>query len=171
VAHRWSTGVLFAAVCVAVGFGLPGCAGGPTERPIKMGPGPGTLEAARRAFEGTWTLVSAEIPEASTDRLRAVKASGQLTYDAYGNLSVHVVVDDPAFRDASVLEFQGRIVIDPERKVYYAEDLAPARTVDPDQVAMIARDKVRHYELTATTLAVTYVDKAGKTTAVIRWKR
>ena len=171
MAHRWSTGVLFAAACVALEFSLAGCAGGPTERPIKMGPGPGTLEATRRAFEGTWTLVSAEIQDAATGRLRPVKASGQMTYDAYGNMTVHGVVDDPAFRDAQVLEFQGRIVIDPDRHVYYAADLSPDRPVDPDQIAMIAPDKVRHYELTATTLAVTYMDKAGKTTAVIRWKR
>ncbi len=32
-------------------------------------------------------------------------------------------------------------------------------------------DKIRRYELTDKTFVVTYIDKAAKPTAVIRWRR
>ena len=42
----------------------PGCAPAPRVRPVKEGPvdtGSGTLTAARKYLEGTWTLVSFEL--------------------------------------------------------------------------------------------------------------
>jgi hypothetical protein len=164
---------MFAAVCVTLAFGSARCGPAPIKKPLKTGPiasGPESLEATRRALEGTWTLTSAEIVD-DQGAHRPVKASGRLTYDAFGNMAVHGVVEDATLRDTLVLEYQGRIVIDVTRHQFYPADLESAKPIDPDEIARIAPDKVRHYELTTTTLAVTYADKAGKTTAVIRWKR
>jgi hypothetical protein len=166
-------GAMFTAACFTLALGSAGCAAAPIDKPLKIGPiasGPESLEATRRALEGTWTLASAEIVD-DKGAHRTVKASGQLTYDAFGNMSVHGTVEDATLREKLVLEYQGRIVIDPTRHQFYPQELESAKPVDPDEIARIAPDKVRHYELTATTLAVTYADKAGKTTAVIRWKR
>jgi len=164
---------MFTAACVALALGAPNCAPAPIKKPLKTGPiasGPESLEATRRALEGAWTLTSAEIVD-DQGAHRPVKASGRLTYDAFGNMTVHGTVEDASLREKLVLEYQGRIVIDTTRHQFYPADLESAKPIDPDEIVRIAPDKVRHYELTATTLAVTYADKAGKTTAVVRWKR
>ena len=109
--------------------------------------GAGSLEETRRKLEGSWSLVSLEVVDASGNR-RPVKASGQLTYDAFGNMTVRGVIDDPAMRDAIVLDFDGRIVIDTRRREFRAADITPERPIDQDLTAAISPDKLRHYELT-----------------------
>jgi hypothetical protein len=61
--------------------------------------------------EGTWSLASLEVVDASGGR-RKVNASGQLSYDVFGNMAVRGVIEDPALRSTLVLDFNGRIVID-----------------------------------------------------------
>jgi hypothetical protein len=150
-----------------------GCAGGPSQKNIKMGPvdtGAGSLEATRRALTGTWTLASLEVVNAAGAH-RAVKATGQLTYDAYGSMIIHGVVQDAALADTLVLEYAGRIVIDTTKHQFYPADLVAASPADPGQIAAISPDKARAYELVGNSFVVTYLDKAGKPTAVARWRR
>ena len=96
--------------------------------------GAGSLEETRRNLEGSWALVSLEVVDASGNR-RPVKASGQLTYDAFGNMTVRGVIEDAAMKDAIVLDFDGRIVIDTRRREFRAADITPDRPIDQDRTA------------------------------------
>jgi hypothetical protein len=179
ILSRWRsiTNIVMCAACLSL---LPACSANPRmtpiearERPIKGGPvdtGPGSLQATRRALEGTWTLVSFSVVDASGAQ-RPVKASGQLTYDAYGSMTIHGKIEDEAQASATLLEYKGRIVIDTARKQFYPADLVAGRPVDETQLAPVSPDKARRYELTADTLTVTYTDAAGKPTAIASWRR
>ena len=167
--------VSLALVIGMTGVMLPaaGCAKPNSVRNERMGlanTGPGSLTATRKALEGTWTLASLEMVDPQGAR-RAIKASGQLTYDAYGNMTVRAVMEDPAEKAPLVIDYQGRIMIDTQRLQFYSADLASDRPVEPGQAQSIAPDKVRAYELTADSFVVTYLDAAAKPTAVARWRR
>jgi len=149
------------------------CKGGPTDRPIKMSPvdtGPGSLEATRRALEGSWTLLSLELVDARGAKT-AVKATGSLKYDAFGNMSIHGVVDDPAMQGKVVLDYDGRIIIDTAKKQYLPAGLTSSQPVDPAQIAPVSPDKIRRYELNGDSLVVTYLGETGHPTAVAHWQR
>jgi hypothetical protein len=164
--------ILLAGVA-AVALGAWGCHSAPVQKPIYGGPvetGPGSLEATRRAFEGTWKLQTLEVVDARGAH-RRVKASGQLMYDAFGSMNVRGAIEDPALTDPLVIDFQGRIVIDTVRHEFYPADLVSDRPVDPSQIVPISPEKVRRYELSGNSLVVTYFDKAAKPTAVIHWSR
>jgi hypothetical protein len=62
-------------------------------------------------------------------------------------------------------------VIDTAKHQFYSENLVSDRPVDPGQLAPIATDRVRRYELSPDAFVVTYVDASGKPTAVARWRR
>lgn len=133
--------------------------------------GPGSVTATRKALEGTWTLQSLEMFDEQGVK-RTVKASGQLSYDAYSNMTVRGVIEDPASAPAPlVLDYQGRIFIDPVKHEFYPADLKTDRPLEPSQTTAIAPDKIRRYELAADTFVVTYLDAQAKTTAVAHWKR
>jgi len=161
------------AAVATVAIGAWGCHAAPVQKPLAGGPvqtGPGSLEATRRALEGTWTLQTLEVVDARGTH-RKVKASGQLMYDAFGSMNVRGVAEDPALTDTLVIDFQGRIVIDTVRHEFYPADLVSDRPVDPSQIVPISPDKVRRYELSGNSLVVTYIDKDAKPTAVIHWSR
>ena len=139
-------------------------------RKTSVDEGAGSLEATRRALQGSWSLVSLEVVDAKGAR-HAVKANGQLTYDAFGTMKIRGVIEDPKMKDSIVLDFDGRIVIDTTRHEFRAEDLKSDRPVDQDRIAPISPDKVRRYELTGDSFVVTYLDQAGNPTAVTTWKR
>lgn len=152
---------------------LSGCAAAPRQRPVKMGSvdtGSGSLEATRRQMEGRWTLSSLEVVDASGKR-RPVSATGQLTYDAYSNLTISGVIQEPALQDSLAIDFTGRVVLDPAKKQYYPIDLTTERPVSASAIAPVSPDKIRQYDITGDTLTVTYLDAAGKPTAVAVWKR
>lgn len=149
------------------------CAAAPRQTPIKLGSvdtGPGSLEATRRALEGSWTLVSLEVIETSGAR-QLVKATGRLTYDAYGTMTIHGMIENDPAKTPALLEFTGRIVIDTTHKQFYAADLVAGQPVDEAQLAPVSADKARRYELTSDALTVTYMDAAGKPTATASWRR
>jgi hypothetical protein len=126
---------------------LAACAGAPRQRPVPMGPvdtGEGSLEAARRELQGSWSLVSLEAVDASGAR-HPVKASGVLSYDEYGNLKTIGTIDDPRLQSAIPLDLTGRIVLDPAKRVVYPADVTSAEPVDPKRLAPVGLDKVRQY--------------------------
>jgi hypothetical protein len=43
--------------------------------------------------------------------------------------------------------------------------------VDPSQIGPVSPDKTRRYVLTDATFVITYIDRAGKVTAVTQWRR
>ena len=170
--HRLPSLVAVAGVLAMVSV-MAGCAATPRQRPIEMGPvdtGPGSLEATRRGLEGTWSLAALEVMAVGGAR-RPIKASGQLTYDAFGNMHVRAVVEDKALIETLVLDYDGRIVIDPVKKEFRPAALTTDRPVDPSQIEPVSPDKVRRYELTADTFVVTYVDASSAPTAVATWRR
>jgi hypothetical protein len=170
--HR-STHPIHVAAVAAIAVGAWGCHSAPVQKPIYGGAvetGAGSLEATRRALEGTWNLQTLEVVDARGAR-RGVKASGQLMYDAFGSMNVRGTVEDPALTDTLVINFQGRIVLDTVRHEFYPADLVSDRPVDASQIQAISPDKVRRYELSGNSLVVTYLDKAAKPTAVIHWSR
>jgi hypothetical protein len=151
---------------------LAACSAAPRQRAVKGGPvdtGAGSLEAVRRDLQGTWILSSLTVVDA-TGAKRAAKANGTLTYDDKGNMLVRGSVEG-ADRSAITLDFTGRIVIDPARHRFYAQDLQTDRPVDPVQIEAVSPDKVRQYELAGDTFTVTYLDAASKPTAVAVWHR
>jgi len=172
VTHGW-TAVRVGVAAVAVALTFSGCKGGPTKRPMRtsaIDTGAGSLEATRKALEGTWTLESLEVVDARGAR-RPVKAGGKLTYDAFGNMTIRGVIEDAALKGSLVLDYDGRIVIDTARHQFVPADLASDRPADLGQVAPIAPDKIRRYELSADTLVVTYLDASAQPTAIARWRR
>jgi hypothetical protein len=145
----------------------------PRPKPLNIGPvdtGAGSLEATRRALGGTWTLLSLEVVDADGSR-RPVKASGQLQYDPFGNMTVRGVIEDSRLPSALVLDYTGRIVIDVAHNEFYPADLVSDLPADPSQITSIAPDKVRRYQLTADAFVVTYVDGSANPTAVATWRR
>ena len=86
-------------------------------------------------------------------------------------MTVRGVIEDAALQDTLVIDYTGRITIDTARHQFYPADLASDRPVDPGQIAPIAPDKIRQYELNGDTFVVTYLDAAARPTAVIRWQR
>ena len=143
---------------------------GRNSRRTQVDAGAGSLEATRRALEGTWNLVSLEVVDAKGAR-RPVKATGQLKYDAFGTMTIRGVIDEPALKDTLVLDYDGRIVIDTARLEFRAADLTSDRPVEPAQIEPISPDKVRRYQLSGDAFAVTYLDASGNPTAVARWRR
>jgi hypothetical protein len=162
-----------AVAVVALSSTLTGCAAQQQMRQgrrTQVDAGEGSLEATRRALEGSWALASLEMVDANGSH-QPVPASGRLTYDAFGTMTIRGVIEDPALKDKLVLDYHGRIVIDTTRLEFRAADLESDRPVDFDRIAAISPDKVRRYELSSDTLIVTYLDGSGKPAAVARWRR
>jgi hypothetical protein len=152
---------------------LASCKKAPRQKPMLVGEvntGAGSLEATRKALEGTWTLVSLNVVDASGAQ-KPVKAKAQLTYDAYGALTIKGAVEDDPSKSPVLLEYSGRIVIDTQKKQFYPADLVEGRPVDEKRLAAVSPDKARKYEITADTLTITYMDATGKPTAISSWKR
>lgn len=165
----WVCGGLLLALAAQSGA----CAPGPRQRPVRMGDvdtGSGSLEAARRELQGSWALGSLELVEATGAR-QPVKARGVLSYDAFGNLRITGTIDDSRLEKAIPLQFTGRIVIDPAKRVFYPADVEGPKPADPKQLAPVGLDKVRQYEVSGDKLVITYLDASGKPTAVTTWKK
>lgn len=170
--HR-SIGLALVLGLAAGAFSASGCVQPNSVRAGRMGApntGPGSVTAERKALEGSWTLVSLEMVDEQGAR-RAVKASGQLSYDAYSNMTIRGTIEDPANPNPIVIDYTGRIFIDPVKHEFYPADLKTDKPVEPSQITAISPDKVRRYELTPDSFVVTYLDAASKPTAVARWKR
>jgi len=168
-----SIGLTLVLGLVAGAFSANGCVQPNSVRAGRMGApntGPGSVTAERKALEGSWTLVSLEMVDEQGAR-RAVKASGQLSYDAYSNMKIQGIIEDPANPKPIVIDYEGRIFIDPVKHEFYPADLKTDKPVEPSQIAAVSPEKVRRYELTPDSFVVTYLDAAAKPTAVARWKR
>jgi hypothetical protein len=164
---------LVIAAATMLGLQAAGCAKGERQKPMLLGPvdaGAGSLEAIRRELAATWSLNRLEVIAPDGAR-RQVAARGTLSYDAYGALAIKGVVDDPSRPAALVLDYSGRIVIDPAKKEFRPADFESATPVDAAQVAPVSLDKVRRFELGGDRLAITYLDAAGKPTAETVWNR
>jgi hypothetical protein len=142
-------------------------------RPIGVNPDPGSgaIESARRALQGTWQLAALELAPPGVTARVPVQATGTLTYDEFGNLTIDAHTTDAAApvaaREAALLSFKGRAVIDIAKHELRLMDLTG--NVDPDEV--LSPDRRRLYELNADTLTLSSFDDRGQVTAVATWRR
>ena len=168
-------------VATAVGV-MSGCTPGPLSKPaggvpinkpvaLSSDAGSGAVESARRRLTGTWDLVALEsVPPQGGARV-PVKASGTLTYDEFGNLTIDAHTTDPAApvaaREASTLSFKGRAVIDVANSELKL--LALTGNVDPNEV--LSPERRRRVEFNADLLKLSSFDERGEVTAIATWRR
>jgi len=164
--------VLASAVSVAAAAAI-GCAAAPRQRPVKgadVQTSAGTLESVRRQLQGTWALVGLETVPPSGGARVPINATGTLTYDEFGNLTIDGRTTDPAApvaaREKALLTFKGRAVIDVVKHELRLADLTG--NVDPNEV--LAPERRRRYEFTADTLKLSSVDDKGQVVTISTWR-
>lgn len=131
----------------------------------------GNVETVRRQLAGTWDLVSLEaVPEKGGPRA-AITATGTLTYDDFGNLTITARTTDPdapvAAREVPRVSFKGRAVIDPPNSQLKLMDLTG--NVDPFEV--LGPERLRKYAFGPDRLTLTSFDEKGQVAAISVWKR
>jgi len=145
----------------------------PMSKPVALSSeaGSNALESARRQLTGTWDLVTLESSPQGDDARVPVTASGTLTYDDYGNLTIIAQSTDPAApvaaREAKNLSFKGRAVVDLPNKELKLMDLTG--NVDPNEV--LAPERRRKYEIADDLLTLSSFNEQGQVTAVAVWRR
>src|SRR5918993_2322090 len=130
------------------------CESAPRVRPVKMGPvdtGADSVEAARRQLQGTWELLTLALIAPGGERT-PVAATGRLTYDDFGNLSMRGSVTGSPDVDDSVLNLTGQVAIDPVAHTLRFQairaETADDRRLDPQLDA----SRVRYYEIAGGVL-------------------
>jgi hypothetical protein len=160
------------ACVVGVLLGLAACQGAPSQRPVKLGPvneGPGSIVAARKFLEGRWTLESFDFYPAGKPPI-ALKGTGTLIYDDYGNLKIDIRADQAS---SDLLRAGGLDIPDGGDLVFREDPGRPAeqdadlrhRGPDPRRGPM-ATNRPRHWVVDGTLLTLTTKDDAGKPTTV-----
>jgi len=129
----------------------------PMNKPVALNsdPSSGTLESAPQGDD-------ARVP---------VKASGTLVYDDYGNLTIDAHTTDTAApvaaREASILSFKGRAVLDVPHSELKLMELTG--NVDPNEV--LAPERRRKYAIHDDVLVLSSFNERGQITAIATWKR
>ena len=156
---------------------VTGCTAAPRQKPLptsRVESGPGTLSDARKYLQGRWVLESFEVRPPGKPPI-ALKGSGVLDYDDFGNLKMQIRTDQATsdmLRAAGidiregVISSEGRTVIDLQHKTLtYVLEGQPAST------GPLSTSRPRHWEVTADTLTLTTKDEAGAPLSIGRWKR
>jgi hypothetical protein len=146
------------------------CSPAPRVRNVEMGDvhtGEGSLDAARAALKGTWSLDSYDLYSAS-GAATPVEAQAHLTYDDFGNITMVGQSKQPPGAPTAVvmLNYKGRAVIDNTKK--------QIRFVDLEGSGDLTRanpDAVREYAIDGNHLVMTQKDAAGKTVSIAKWTR
>ncbi|PWT82073.1 MAG: hypothetical protein C5B57_09355 [Blastocatellia bacterium] len=171
--------------CIAVGVTITaGCTPGPLSHPTSGGAisnpvalgsdaasGPGAVETARRALQGTWTLTALELAPSPDAARVPVRATGTLVYDEFGNLTIDARTTDPAApvaaRESNLLSFKGRAVIDAPKSELKLMDLTG--NVNPDEV--LSPERRRRFQVNGDTLTLSSFDERGQVMSVATWRR
>jgi hypothetical protein len=157
---------------------LVACQASARQRPVKgasTDAGPGSMEFERRQLEGAWDLQAFYVTDPAGSRTQ-VPASGRLTYDAFGNLALRGKIDGPLPNasptgTSQLLDYTGRVVIDPVRHEMRLVAPQTDRTVDPATVEAIGPSRVRRYAVDAGQLTITFLDDKQAPTAVAVFRR
>jgi hypothetical protein len=159
---------------------LSACHAAPRQRPVAMGSvdtGSGSLAAARKYLEGRWTLLSFEVRPPGQSPI-ALKGSGTLQYDEYGNLQMDVRADQATVAlleragvstTNGVVSTTGRTVLDLQAKTltYQLEGQPPpAAATGP-----LALSRPRHWQIAGNVLTLTTLGDDGRPLAVGRWMK
>ena len=161
---------LLISVTLASTVWLGACASSARQRPVEgraVSTGPGSLEFTRRQFEGTWTLTKFEVLNAS-GQLTAVRAKAQLTYDAFGNLTMKGVLSEPlpgqtTITDSPALVYSGRAIIDTAKQELQLTGVNASIKPDPSIQAALALSARRKYAFEGNQLTISVVDAQGRT--------
>ncbi len=168
------------AIRILVGAALAlgaACAAEPLKKPVKGGAvdtGPGTLTAARQYLEGNWTLESFEVVVPGKG-LVALKGTGRLTYDGYGNLRMDIEADPASveiLRTAGIevrgnrISSEGRTVVDMQARTlaYILEGQKPG-------IGPLAINRLRYWQVDGNLLTLSTKDDAGGTLSVGKWRK
>jgi hypothetical protein len=177
-------------MAISVSCTLAGCAPRARTRPLQTTPiaaGPTTMEAARKALEGRWSLAAMTI-NADDGRSVTVEATGVLTSDAFGNLQVNYRLSEAGQAALTTLGITlpdaeittaGQVVIDPQQRsiTYVGEDfqkraLAFDKELAARRASPFALERTRYYVLGADgTLQLSTRYQSGKDAIVSRWKK
>lgn len=145
------------------------CAASSRQRPVSMGDvntGAESLAATRKQLEGTWTLSRFEVADPA-GKLTPVRAKAQLTYDAFGNLSIRGVLEEPlpgqqTVTDQPALAYTGKAVIDTVRKEMVLTGTSATVEPDPTILAKIGLESRRRYEFGGDgTLTISIMNANG----------
>jgi len=171
--HMLRLTIVFGAVALLGGA----CAAKPSQRPIYTGSidtGPGSLEAVRRQLAGTWMLVSYETFNEAGEAV-VMPASGRLTYDQFGNLTVRGRIEREAATIAGVagelLNVTGRVAIDTAQRRFLVRDVESNVDFDEAELAAASPDNFRYYEFVENRLILIVKNAAGDTTARLTWEK
>src|SRR4030095_15193509 len=121
----------------------------------------------------TSTLTKFEVAD-NTGRLIAVRAKAQLTYDAFGNLSIRGVLEEPlpgqkTVSDAPALAYTGKAIIDTARKEMVLTGTSTTVEPDPSLLAKIGPEMRRRYEFGEGTLTISIMNANGGGPAPAPW--
>jgi hypothetical protein len=134
------------------------------DRPVPLGSdsASGALESERRQLEGTWDLAKLEVAPTPDAARVPVQASGTLVYDEYGNLTIDAHTTDPAAppaaREATLLAFKGRAVLDVVKHELKLMDMTG--NVNPDEV--LSPERRRRYEISPGLMTLSSFDASGQ---------
>lgn len=157
---------------------MTACAASERQRALSAGPvesGPGTVGAARAQLAGTWTLTKFEVLNAA-GQLTPVRASAQLIYDTFGNLSIKGVLEEPlpgqtTVTDAPALMYTGTAVIDAVKQELVLMGLNATVEPDPSILAKIGMDARRKFAVSGTELVMSATDAQGKVTSRATYRK
>lgn len=139
--------------------------------PLSSDSSSGSLESTRQQLMGVWELVDLKNAPPQGGVPVPVKATGTLTYDQYGNLTIAARTTDPGAPVAALevprVSFKGRAVIDTVNRELKLMDVTG--NVNPDEV--LAPERRRRYAFEADLLTLSSFDDRGTVTAVSTWRR
>jgi hypothetical protein len=131
----------------------------------------GSLETTRKQLMGVWELVDLKNAPPQGGAPVPVKATGTLTYDQYGNLTIDARTADPgapvAAREVPRVSFKGRAVVDTVNRELKLMDVTG--NVNPDEV--LAPERRRRYAFENDLLKLSSFDERGTVTAETTWRR
>jgi len=173
--------IRFLAACVLTGLTVactpgpltPPRTGQPMNKPVALGSEEttGSLETTRKQLMGVWELVDLKNAPPKGGVPVPVKATGTLTYDQYGNLTIDARTADPnapvAAREVPRVSFKGRAVIDAVNHELKLMDVTG--NVNPDEV--LAPERRRRYAFENDLLKLSSFDERGTVTAETTWRR
>ena len=163
--------MLLIAVCAATA--VASCAAAPRQRPVRAGPvdtGAGSVEGARRQLSGTWELVSFEAFTAPGESSQ-VPATGRLTYDEFGNVTLVGELERGDDSQATLLNMSGRAVIDAAMQRFLILDTEGNLPFDEADFATASPDRFRYYAFNGDLLELSVKDAGGQTTSLLTWRR
>jgi hypothetical protein len=162
--------VIAAVVLLTAGLAMACTTGKERQRPLQTSPIGDSLAQVRQQLEGSWDLVTLEVHPPGGQPVR-VNARGVLVYDAYGNLEISGTINDAALAkiaDSGVLAFKGRAVIDVAGQQLRLLDV---QTNVTEATPAVSPEKTRRYQFDGGLLRLTSLDKDGRVSAVVTWKK